>query len=63
MSVACLIIFLLINGKLLKVDPNEMTKKALELAKTTHTHPFKDVKNELENWIKNNLVEISRQKE
>jgi death-on-curing protein len=57
LSVACLIIFLIINGKDLNVTQDEMTAKALELAKTTHDHPFEGIKNDLENWINHNLID------
>ena len=58
MSVACLIIFLLINNQELNVSPNDMTQKALELAKTTHDDKFSDVKKELEEWIERNLKSV-----
>jgi death-on-curing family protein len=57
LSVACLIIFLIINGKDLNVTQDEMTSKALELAKTTHDHPFETIKNDLESWIDRNLID------
>jgi death-on-curing protein len=57
LSVACLIIFLIINGKDLNVEPNEMTSKALELAKTTHENSFEILKNDLESWIDLNLID------
>ncbi|MBP6858307.1 MAG: type II toxin-antitoxin system death-on-curing family toxin [Candidatus Pacebacteria bacterium] len=55
LSVACLSIFLFINGKQLNVESNEMTEKALELAKTNHTHDFKAVMRDLETWIRDRL--------
>jgi death-on-curing protein len=51
MSVACLNVFLRINGKELAVTPDELTAKALWLAETTHTHDFDEVKQELVDWI------------
>ena len=57
LSVACLIVFLFINHKRLQTKENEMTVKALELAKTTHHHNFEEIKTDLENWIRERLVE------
>lgn len=59
LSVACLIIFLFINGKKLRVDTGEMTAKALELAKTSYDSDFKDVKKDLEEWIGSRLDEFN----
>lgn len=56
LSVACLVIFLIINNKNLKVTPDELTEKALWLAKTTHNHDFDQIKQELTDWIKTNLT-------
>ena len=58
LSVTCLIVFLLINYKFLNVDQSEMTKKALELAKTSHTHDFDEIKNDLEKWIEAHLIDV-----
>ncbi len=58
MSVACLNVFLILNEKMLAVSDEEMTGKAVWLAKTTHTtHSFEEVKLELEKWISRNMVE------
>ena len=58
LSVACLIIFLFINGKDLKTEPGEMTAKALELAKTSHKHDFATLKKDLESWIRKHLIDF-----
>lgn len=58
LSVACLAIFLFINGKELRVAPQEMTGKALELAKTSYDADFKEIKNDLESWISRHLVDF-----
>lgn len=58
LSVACLLIFLFINGKRLQTEPGEMTEKALGLAKTTHESDFGVIKNELETWIHDRLVDF-----
>ena len=57
MSVACLIIFLLTNGKLLQIDPSDLAEKALWLAKTTHSHNFDEIKKDLEQWIKERMTD------
>ncbi len=57
MSVACLLVFLRINGKRLAVTEDELTKKALWLAETTHTHDFQAVKQDLQEWLKQYIVE------
>lgn len=62
LSVACLVIFLMLNGKVLKVEPNEMTEKALELAKTSHEHHFGLVKSGLEAWIRDRMVDSDSMK-
>ena len=56
-SVACLIIFLFINGKRLGATPDEMTIKALELAKTSFDHDFDAIKKDLAEWIRGKLEE------
>lgn len=55
MSTACLAIFLLINGKSLTVSPDELTKKALELAKTDALD-FQNVKIDLAIWLEQNVI-------
>lgn len=57
-SVLCLSVFLEANGKELSVSADELTKKALWLAQTTHTHNFDDIKQELENWINQNIKDL-----
>lgn len=57
LSVACLLIFLFINGKSMDVQPNEMTEKALILAKTSSIHPFEEIKKDLENWIGSKIID------
>ena len=57
-SVLCLSVFLEANGKELNVSADELTKKALWLAQTTHTHNFDDIKQELEEWIKLNIKDL-----
>lgn len=57
-SVLCLSVFLEANGKELNVSADELTKKALWLAQTTHTHNFDDIKQELENWINQNIKDL-----
>ena len=60
-SVACLAIFLFINNKILVASEDEITEKALWLAKTTHEHNFEEIKEDLNEWIRSNIkdVEIS----
>ena len=57
-SVLCLSVFLEANGKELSVPADELTKKALWLAQTTHTHNFDDIKQELESWIGQNIQQL-----
>lgn len=59
-SVACLIIFLFLNDKEIKVGPDALTEKALWLAQTTQGHSFEDIKNELENWIEAHINDIEK---
>lgn len=58
LSVACLVVFLFINYKRLKTQPNEMTAKALELAKTSHENDFTSIKKDLETWIGDRLEDF-----
>jgi death-on-curing family protein len=57
-SVACLSIFLIINGKRIVANADELTKIALELAKTTHTDDFDNVKSALNEWIIKNIEDL-----
>ncbi|OGN30874.1 MAG: hypothetical protein A3I92_02780 [Candidatus Yanofskybacteria bacterium RIFCSPLOWO2_02_FULL_43_10b] len=59
-SVLCLSVFLEANGKELSVSADELTKKALWLAQTTHAHNFDDVKQELEEWIRSNIKDLEK---
>jgi len=56
MSVMCLSVFLLLNGRTLTVRPEELTEKAIWLAKTSHNHDFQEIKAGLEAWIKENTA-------
>jgi hypothetical protein len=56
MSVACLLIFLIINKMRLDIDPDSLTQKALWLAQTTHDHDFLSIKQDLESWIGSHLI-------
>lgn len=56
LSVACLVIFILINNKKFNSSPEELTQKALWLANTTHEHDFIEIKENLENWIRERVV-------
>jgi len=60
--VACLLIFLLINGKRLITKNSEMTEKALELAKTSYHHDFDSIKKDLEAWIRERLEDFDLKK-
>lgn len=57
-SVACLLVFLIINGKKMKISPDALTEKALWLAQTTHGHSFEDIKQGLEIWVESHIVDI-----
>ena len=59
-SVLCLSVFLEANGKELSVSADELTKKALWLAQTTHTHNFDGVKQELGEWIRLNIKDLGK---
>lgn len=56
LSVACTIVFLGINGYELVVNPDVMTRKALEIAESDSLD-FKKVKKNLSAWILENLKE------
>jgi len=58
MSVMCLLVFLAINDKLLKVPADELTQKALWLANTSSLE-FPVIKAELAAWIRDHLGEAS----
>ncbi len=58
MSVLCLLVFLGINNMKLGVTTDELTEKALWLANTTHEHSFPEIKDNLEKWIRENIVSI-----
>ena len=55
MSVACLIIFLLLNKKELTVSQAELTAKAEWLAKTTHPDSVHEIKEHLIKWIESSM--------
>ncbi len=58
MSVLSLLVFLSINGKVLRVSDDELTKKALWLANTTiDTHDFQSVKKDVEEWITRHIAD------
>jgi death-on-curing family protein len=56
MSVGCMLAFLAINHVDPIVKPDELTEKALWLAKTTQDHSFHETKRELESWIKEKVI-------
>ena len=56
-SVACLLVFLLINDKFLKAAPGELAEKALWVARTSFEHEFADIKESLERWIRARIVD------
>ena len=58
MSTFCLLVFIWINSKVLTVSEDELTEKALWLAKT-EARDFQSVKGELTEWIKGNLKDLS----
>ncbi len=53
-SLACLFVFLELNGMKLDITEDEATNKALEVAKSDPSN-FHYIKEELESWIKKNL--------
>jgi death on curing protein len=55
LSIACTVIFLIINGIELSVDVDAMTRKALEIANSDPSD-FEQVKQDLTEWIKVNQV-------
>ncbi|MBI3306159.1 type II toxin-antitoxin system death-on-curing family toxin [Candidatus Nomurabacteria bacterium] len=55
-SLACLLVFLEINNRQLEITEDEVTLKAIEIAKSDPQN-FDNVKKELESWIKSNLRE------
>ena len=57
MSVLTLLVFLGINQKKLNITPDELTEKALWLAKKTHEHDFIQLKNELEQWLRSHIMD------
>jgi len=57
MSTASLIVFLITNGKELIITPDELTGKALWLAKTEATD-FQEIKKELIEWIRSNTRDL-----
>jgi death-on-curing protein len=57
MSTLCLLVFLGINQKTLSVGADELTAKALWLAKSSSLE-FPAIKAELAAWIRSHLVEI-----
>jgi death-on-curing family protein len=62
MSVACLIIFLFINKKDLNVEQNDLTDKALWLAQTSYNHNFDEIKENIENWLKEKVIDLIPEK-
>ena len=54
MSTLCFGAFLHMNGKMLDVNPDELTQKALWLANTS-AQKFQDIKKELESWTKEHV--------
>jgi death-on-curing protein len=58
MSTLALLVFLDINGRQLDVAPDELTAKALWLAKTASLD-FPEVKDELTGWIREHLTSQS----
>lgn len=58
MSTLCLLVFLGINGKQLKVSPDALTEKALWLANTASLE-FPSIKLQITGWIVENLEEYS----
>ncbi len=55
---ACLSIFLIINGRQLTASPDELTEKALWLAETTPHEDFDQIKMELIKWIEEKTAHI-----
>lgn len=55
-SVACMVTFLIINGYTFRVDPDTMTSKALEIAKSD-PNDFENIKRSLAIWIRENLAD------
>lgn len=56
MSTLCMLVFLDINGKTLSVSSDELTAKALWLAKTASLD-FPEIKQELVKWIQGHLAD------
>ena len=60
MSTLCLLVFLGINGKELTVSADELTAKALWLAKTPSLE-FQEIKTDLANWIRTHMRDAPAQ--
>lgn len=56
MSTLALVIFLGINNKMLNVEPDDLTKKALWLANTPSLD-FPKIKESLVEWIEENITD------
>lgn len=54
LSIACTVVFLILNGYELTIDADTMTKKALEIANSDPNN-FEQVKKDLAEWIKVNM--------
>ena len=59
MSVACLLVFLIINDYTLDVTPEELRNKALDLA-TSDTKDFQDIKENLSIWIGEKIISLKK---
>lgn len=57
LSIACVLLFLALNGKDLKVTSDELTKKALEVA-MSDPNDFEKIKFELKEWLEINLIDL-----
>jgi len=58
MSVYCFLMFLAINNYDFNADSDELTKKALWLASTTHEDDFGEIKQSLSRWIASHLHKL-----
>jgi len=56
----CLSVFLILNNRVLTISPDELTNKALWLARTSYDHDFNEIKIELEKWIRDNSETMTK---
>lgn len=59
MSIYCLMAFLRKNGKDLKVSQDNLSDKAIEIAKAESSN-FNDIKVDIKNWIEINIVDLDK---